>query len=69
MSWWKYGSGGIPQRLHQCLASVSIFLNKLSGGVKSAKTDAGSSLRVRSSKKLVSPDEVTYKEQFRKSGV
>lgn len=56
--------GGIPQTLHRCLASVSIFLKKLSGGVKSA--DAGSSLGVRSSKKLVSPDEATSKEQFRK---
>lgn len=67
MSWWKNGSGGIPQTLHRCLASVSIFLNKLSGRVKSAH--AGSSLGVQSSKKLVSPDKVTSEEQFRKKVV
>lgn len=65
----KYGSGGIPQRLHQRLASVSIVLNKLSGGVKSADTDGSSSLRAWSSKKVAHPGTVTSEEQSRKSGV
>lgn len=46
-------------RLHQHLASISTFSNKLFDGVKSANTGTSSSLRAWSSKNLASKDFLT----------